>query len=207
MNLPKYYSRLSLRWKILLPFLGLSLLVSFAGTYVLGRSLEGQIYDQASEEVRHEARLAAFHLEREQARRHGHHRRRAAQGRALRAAPGHHPVAGDALQVGHRPPGERPPPPAAPARPRRHLDRTIGPCRCDHEGGLRPALFRARAARTLWLSTSLQRRRTEPEAQTTVVRTPPASTAGAETMSTRPTQAAANDASRNGTLTRVSTAP
>ena len=66
MNLLKPYSRLSLRWKILLPFLGLSLLVSFIGSYLLGRSLEGRIYDQAGEEVRQEARLAASYLEREQ---------------------------------------------------------------------------------------------------------------------------------------------
>ena len=44
-------------------------------------------------------------------RRHRHHRRRAAQGRPLRQPGRHHPVAGDALEVGHRPPDQRPPPP------------------------------------------------------------------------------------------------
>lgn len=67
MNPLKSYSKLSLRWKILLPFLGLSLLVSFMVSYLLGRSLEGRIYDQAGEEVGHEAMLAASYLEREQA--------------------------------------------------------------------------------------------------------------------------------------------
>jgi diguanylate cyclase (GGDEF)-like protein len=65
MNLSKRYSRLSLRWKILVPFLTVSLTVSFTCAYLLGRSLEDQIYERANEEVQHEASLAGAYLERE----------------------------------------------------------------------------------------------------------------------------------------------
>lgn len=60
------YSRLPLRWKIIVPFLAVSLVVSFTGTWLLGRSLEEQLYDRAREEVRQEAGLTAKYLEREQ---------------------------------------------------------------------------------------------------------------------------------------------
>ena len=43
-------------------------------------------------------------------RRHRHHRRRAAEGRPLRRRGRHHPVAGHAVEVGHRAPDRRPPP-------------------------------------------------------------------------------------------------
>ena len=66
MNLSDRLSRISLRWRILVPFLIVSLGVSFAAAYVLGRSLESQIYQQADEEVQHEASLTAAYLEREQ---------------------------------------------------------------------------------------------------------------------------------------------
>ena len=66
MRLSKQYSRLSLRWKIIVPFLAVALIVSFTGTWLLGRSLEGQLYDRARGEVQQEAALAALYLEREQ---------------------------------------------------------------------------------------------------------------------------------------------
>ncbi len=65
MDIAKRYSRLSLRWKILVPFLTVSLAVSFTGAWLLGRSLEGQVYKRAGEAVRHEASLAAVYIERE----------------------------------------------------------------------------------------------------------------------------------------------
>ena len=67
MKLHKYFSRISLRWRILVPFLVVSLTVSFAAAYALGRSLESHIYRQADQEVRHEAILVASYVEREQA--------------------------------------------------------------------------------------------------------------------------------------------
>ena len=113
-------------------------------------------------------------------------------GRALRCRLGDHPVARDALQVRHRAADERPPQRRQAALAGRHLIPMTGAApggpTIDREGGLRPALSRARA-------------------QTTAVRTPPASTAGALMISTSPTTAEASDASRNGTLTRASTAP
>jgi len=66
MNLSERLSRISLRLRILIPFLVVSLGVSFAATYVLGRSLESQVYEQADQEVRQEALLTASYLEREQ---------------------------------------------------------------------------------------------------------------------------------------------
>lgn len=65
MDFSRRYSRLSLRWKILVPFLVVSLGVSLTGALVLGRSLEAQVYDQAGAEVRQEAALTAQYLERE----------------------------------------------------------------------------------------------------------------------------------------------
>ncbi len=56
---------MSLRWRILVPFLAVSLIVSFTGAWVLGRSLEDQVYDQADEEVQQEAAFIASYLERE----------------------------------------------------------------------------------------------------------------------------------------------
>lgn len=65
MNLSRRYSRLSLRWRILVPFLAVSLAVSFTGVWVLGRSLEDQVYGQADQEVRQETAFVASYLERE----------------------------------------------------------------------------------------------------------------------------------------------
>ncbi len=65
MKLTRFYSRLSLRWKVLVPFLAVSLAVSFTGAWLLGRSLEAQVYTRAGEEVRHQASLAATYIERE----------------------------------------------------------------------------------------------------------------------------------------------
>ena len=67
MRLLRAYSRLSLRWKILIPFLVVSVCVSLGGALALGRSLEAQVYSQAEAEVQKEARLTALYLEREQA--------------------------------------------------------------------------------------------------------------------------------------------
>ena len=66
MSLSDRLSRISLRWRILVPFVIVALGVSFTAAYALGRSLESQIYQQADEEVQHEASLAAAYLEREQ---------------------------------------------------------------------------------------------------------------------------------------------
>ncbi len=66
LNLSRRYSRLSLRWRILAPFLAVSLLVSFAGVWVLGRSLQNQLYDQADREVQQETAFVASYLEREE---------------------------------------------------------------------------------------------------------------------------------------------
>lgn len=66
MNSSGHLSRISLRWRILIPFLAVSLAVSFAGAYVLGRSLESRVYEQADQEVQQEAQLVAAYLEREQ---------------------------------------------------------------------------------------------------------------------------------------------
>jgi diguanylate cyclase (GGDEF)-like protein/putative nucleotidyltransferase with HDIG domain len=65
MDLCERYSRLSLRWRILVPFLAVSLAVSFTGTWFLGRSLQQQVYNQADKEVQQEAALAALFIERE----------------------------------------------------------------------------------------------------------------------------------------------
>jgi diguanylate cyclase (GGDEF)-like protein len=65
MKSTKLYSRLSLRWKVLVPFVAVSLAVSFTGAWLLGRSLENQVYTRADEEVRHEAAMAATYIERE----------------------------------------------------------------------------------------------------------------------------------------------
>ena len=53
-------------------------------------------------------------------RRHRHHRRRAAQGRPLRPPGRHHPVARDALTLGHRPHDQRPAQPVEARRLQRH---------------------------------------------------------------------------------------
>lgn len=66
-KLSERYSRLSLRWKILLPFLTVSVAVSCTGAWVLGNSLEEEVYEQADKEVSQEAKLAASYLEREEA--------------------------------------------------------------------------------------------------------------------------------------------
>ena len=65
MVLLKSYARLSLKWKILIPFLVVSLAVSLTATLLLGRSLQNQVYARADEDVRHETSLASVYIERE----------------------------------------------------------------------------------------------------------------------------------------------
>ena len=64
-RLPARYRGLSLRWKILVPFLLLSALISSGGAGVLGMSLERGVYDQANADVQQLATLSAGYLERE----------------------------------------------------------------------------------------------------------------------------------------------
>ncbi len=95
--------------------------ITAAALKCMGGAMQGRLYPRDDEEraaadrLRVRPRPGAAHRRPGAGRqlllrRHGHHRRRPAQGRALRRPRRHHPVARDAVQVGHRAHDQRPPP-------------------------------------------------------------------------------------------------